>query len=284
MAPRTRPAPPRPSGARRGGPPARGPGSRPVAMPATSCSSAGPCATPCWVGRAPTWTSRCHAAPWPWPSESPRGSGPRRWCSTPSAAPPGWPAPACSSTSTISGRPAWRATSSPRDFTVNALAVPLELLVTAGQAPIVDPTGGLEDLRRRRLRPAGPGVLADDPLRPLRAVRLEATLGLRLTPAAVRLVRAAAPALGRVSVERVRDELVTLLRLPATGRALRRAEALGLLAVILPEIAPDAGRRPAAAASLQRARALPAGRRGERPGAGAPGGAGRRSATSWPGT
>ena len=125
-----------------------------------------------------------------------------------------------------------------RDFTVNALAVPLELLVTAGQAPIVDPTGGLEDLRRRRLRPAGPGVLTDDPLRPLRAVRLEATLGLRLTPAAVRLVRAAAPALGRVSVERVRDEVVTLLRLPTTGRALRRAEALGLLAVILPEIAP----------------------------------------------
>jgi poly(A) polymerase/tRNA nucleotidyltransferase (CCA-adding enzyme) len=125
-----------------------------------------------------------------------------------------------------------------RDFTVNALAVPLDALLAAGRAPIVDPTGGLADLRRRRLRPAGPGVLLADPLRALRAVRLEATLGLALTPAAARQVRAAAPALARVAAERVRDELVTLLRLPATGRALRRADALGLLAVLLPEIGP----------------------------------------------
>jgi putative nucleotidyltransferase with HDIG domain len=41
-----------------------------------------------------------------------------------------------------------------------------------------------------------------------------------------------------VAAERVRDEVVLLLRLPATGRALRRADALGLLAVILPEIGP----------------------------------------------
>jgi poly(A) polymerase len=123
-----------------------------------------------------------------------------------------------------------------RDFTVNALAVPLDRLLAEGRAPVVDPTDGLADLRRRRLRPAGPRVLVDDPLRALRAVRLEATRGLRLTPAAARLVRAAAPGLAGVAAERVRDELVMLLRLPATGRALRRADALGLLAVILPEI------------------------------------------------
>ena len=125
-----------------------------------------------------------------------------------------------------------------RDFTVNALAVPLEPLLATGRAPVVDPTGGLADLAARRLRPAGPGVLLDDPLRALRAVRLEATLGLELASAAARLVRAAAPGLARVAGERVRDELVVLLRLSATGRALRRAEALGLLAVIMPEISP----------------------------------------------
>jgi poly(A) polymerase len=125
-----------------------------------------------------------------------------------------------------------------RDFTINALAVELDPLLAAGRAPIVDPTGGLADLRARRLRPAGPSVLVDDPLRPLRAVRLEATLRVRLTPTAARLARAAAPALARVAAERVRDELATLLRVPGTGRALRRAEALGLLAVIMPEIGP----------------------------------------------
>ncbi|HVG80410.1 MAG TPA: HD domain-containing protein [Patescibacteria group bacterium] len=125
-----------------------------------------------------------------------------------------------------------------RDFTVNALGVPLAALLAAGRAGIVDPTRGRADLRARRLRPAGPGVLADDPLRVLRAVRLEATLGLRLTPAAARAVRAAAPGLTRVAAERVSDELVALLALPATGRALRRSDRLGVLEVVLPEVAP----------------------------------------------
>jgi poly(A) polymerase len=125
-----------------------------------------------------------------------------------------------------------------RDFTVNALAVPLAPLLSAGRARIVDPTGGRDDLRGKRLRPAGPGVLADDPLRALRAVRLEATLGLTLTPAAARAVRATAPALANVSAERVRDEVVALLALPATGRAFRRADRLGVLDAVLPEVTP----------------------------------------------
>jgi poly(A) polymerase len=132
-----------------------------------------------------------------------------------------------------------------RDFTVNALAAPVARLLAAGRAPLVDPTGGVADLRAGRLRPAGPGVLDDDPLRALRAVRLEVTCGLRLTPAAARAVRRTAPALSRVAVERVRDELLALLALPATGRALRRADALGLLAAVLPEVvAMRAARQP----------------------------------------
>ena len=125
-----------------------------------------------------------------------------------------------------------------RDFTVNALAADLRRLLAAGRAPIVDPTGGLADLRARRLRPAGPGVLDDDPLRVLRGVRLEATLGMRLTPAAAKTLRAAAPGLRRVAAERVSEELNALLRVAATGRAIRRADALGALTVVLPEIEP----------------------------------------------
>jgi poly(A) polymerase len=125
-----------------------------------------------------------------------------------------------------------------RDFTVNALAAPLAALVRRGRVSIIDPTGGLADLRARRLRPAGPGVLADDPLRVLRAVRLEAALGLRLTLPGARAVRAAAPGLAHVSAERVRDELLALLGMADSARALRRADALGVLAVVLPEIEP----------------------------------------------
>jgi len=122
-----------------------------------------------------------------------------------------------------------------RDFTVNALAVPLRSLVRDGVAAIVDPTGGLDDLAARRLRPPHPRVLIEDALRPLRGVRLEATLGFRLTPSTARAIRAAAAGLGRVSAERQRDELLLLLALPQAGRALRRLDALGLLAALFPE-------------------------------------------------
>src|SRR6058998_661539 len=49
-----------------------------------------------------------------------------------------------------------------RDFTVNALAVPLRELLVRGGAPIVDPTGGLADLRARRLRAPDLRVFTDD--------------------------------------------------------------------------------------------------------------------------
>jgi len=125
-----------------------------------------------------------------------------------------------------------------RDFTVNALAVPLRALMREGAAPILDPTGGLADIAGKRLRPAGPDVIAGDPLRALRGVRLEATLGFRLTPGGVRAVRAAASGLARVSAERQRDELLLLLGLPRAGRAMRRLDALGLLAALFPEVEP----------------------------------------------
>ena len=59
-----------------------------------------------------------------------------------------------------------------RDFTVNAIAEPIE-----GGAPI-DPLGGLEDLAARRLRMAGAEAFADDPLRVLRLVRIAVELDL----------------------------------------------------------------------------------------------------------
>src|SRR5881628_3871065 len=125
-----------------------------------------------------------------------------------------------------------------RDFTVNALAVPLRELLVRGGAPIVDPTGGLADLRARRLRAPDLRVFTDDPLRALRGVRLEAALGFRLTRGTVAAIRAVAPALAAVAAERVRDELLLVLALPDTARAFRRMDALGLLGVLLPEVEP----------------------------------------------
>jgi tRNA nucleotidyltransferase/poly(A) polymerase len=105
-----------------------------------------------------------------------------------------------------------------RDFTVNALARPL-----AGGA-LVDPLGGEPDLAARRLRAVGPTVFADDPLRLLRAVRLEDELGFRLDEETEELVRASAGLVGEPAGERVVGELE---RLSPDG--LRRADELGLL-------------------------------------------------------
>jgi hypothetical protein len=105
-----------------------------------------------------------------------------------------------------------------RDFTINAIAVPL-----AGGEP-ADPFGGRADLERRVLRVVSRSVFDDDPLRLLRAVRLEDELGLRLDDETALLVQERAALVDRPAGERIVAELV---RLSVEG--FRRAEELGLL-------------------------------------------------------
>ncbi|MGH2920770.1 MAG: hypothetical protein ACRDKU_01720, partial [Gaiellaceae bacterium] len=106
-----------------------------------------------------------------------------------------------------------------RDFTINAIAVPLAGGETA------DPFGGHADLDGRVLRAVSPSVFEDDPLRLLRAVRLEDELGFRLDEETERLLRGHAVLVDRPAGERIYAELV---RLSVDG--LRRAAELGLLA------------------------------------------------------
>jgi poly(A) polymerase len=118
-----------------------------------------------------------------------------------------------------------------RDFTVNAMAVPLE-----GGAPI-DPSGGIRDLAERTLRVLGPGAYEADALRPLRLVRLHAELGLRPDADTERLTLEAAPRLTEPSAERVFAELRRLIVAPGAVGGLELSERLGVLAAVLPEIA-----------------------------------------------
>jgi tRNA nucleotidyltransferase/poly(A) polymerase len=105
-----------------------------------------------------------------------------------------------------------------RDFTINAIAVPL----AGGSAH--DPHAGREDLEARLLRAVRDSVFADDPLRLLRAVRLEDELGFRLEPRTEELLRAHAALVTQPAGERILQELV---RLSAVG--FRRLDELGLL-------------------------------------------------------
>lgn len=122
-----------------------------------------------------------------------------------------------------------------RDFTVDALAVPVGLLVAAGEAAITDPTGGLGDLAASRLRLCAPAALEEDPVRALRGVRLALAPRWGLDAGAEAAIRAVAPALAQAAAERVRDEIIRLLATPAAGQGLRMLDRLGVLPVLFPE-------------------------------------------------
>ncbi|HUA73863.1 MAG TPA: HD domain-containing protein [Solirubrobacteraceae bacterium] len=117
-----------------------------------------------------------------------------------------------------------------RDFTVNAIAEPV-----AGGEPI-DPLGGLGDLAAGRLRAAGPGAFADDPLRVLRLVRVSVELGLEPEPQTLSLAREQAAALSRCSPERVFMELRRIVAAEDALRGLALMSELGATVVVLPEL------------------------------------------------
>jgi tRNA nucleotidyltransferase/poly(A) polymerase len=106
-----------------------------------------------------------------------------------------------------------------RDFTINAIAKPLQ----GGE--LVDPFGGGRDLEDSVLRAVSTTIFADDPLRLLRAVRLEGELGFELAADTELLLRKHAAFVDRPAGERV---LAELRRLSPNG--LRRLDELGLLA------------------------------------------------------
>jgi tRNA nucleotidyltransferase (CCA-adding enzyme) len=127
-----------------------------------------------------------------------------------------------------------------RDFTVNAVAWRPDDLAS-GRGTLVDPHGGIEDLRRGVIRAVGDpdARFAEDALRVLRAVRFSLRFGFSIDPATEAALRRAAPSTATLSGERVRDELLRLLedRSIAPSVAFTRWEELGLLAVLLPELA-----------------------------------------------
>src|SRR5690606_2877853 len=74
-----------------------------------------------------------------------------------------------------------------------------------------------------------------DPIRTLRAVRQSIQFNMRIEPATLTDIRAAAESLNTVSAERIRDELMKMLAVPKAAGALRVADALQLLKACLPE-------------------------------------------------
>ena len=118
-----------------------------------------------------------------------------------------------------------------RDFTINAIAMDL----SNGQ--IIDIHDGQTDLHQKIIRPCSDTALQDDPLRSLRAIRLAASLGLRIAGETIRQMKESAPLLVPVAAERKRDELYRILEGRKPDTALRMMEHVGILPYFLPELA-----------------------------------------------
>ena len=126
-----------------------------------------------------------------------------------------------------------------RDFTVNAMAIPL-----AGNAELIDPHGGLDDLRAGTVRVLHDRSFIDDPTRALRAARYAARFDLELEPRTEKLLRAAD--LSTVSDDRVQGELRRIAAEPDPAKAVSLIVEWG----ILPSIDPAAPERVASVVEL----------------------------------
>ena len=124
-----------------------------------------------------------------------------------------------------------------RDFTVNALAYdPVD-----GQ--LVDPFGGLTDMRDKVLRAVGEPSerFQEDGLRILRGARFVATLDFELEPGTEAAFRGALDTFRRVSPERVREEWMKAMKAEAPSRAFEVMRRTGILEVTYPELLEQVG-------------------------------------------
>ncbi|MGH2486674.1 MAG: hypothetical protein ACRDHE_11735, partial [Ktedonobacterales bacterium] len=137
-----------------------------------------------------------------------------------------------------------------RDYTVNAMALPIEnwaaaLLPARDGGPallpdLLDPLGGREDLARRRLRAAGEHALRHDPGRIVRGARLIARYQLEPTPETLALACEAAPLLGALLLDRLPFEMNLLLAVAGCADGLAFLRDCGALPQLLPTLAGDA--------------------------------------------
>ena len=124
----------------------------------------------------------------------------------------------------------WRADAARRDLTINALSL-------APDGRLYDFFGGQDDLAAGRVRFVGDAArrMAEDWLRALRFFRFHAHYGQGpLDPEGLAAAGQAKAGVAGLSMERVRNELLRLLKAPAPMACLAALADCGLLAVVLP--------------------------------------------------
>jgi len=118
-----------------------------------------------------------------------------------------------------------------RDLTVNGLAATQD-------GSVIDLVGGIADLRARIIRTIGDPDrrFSEDFLRILRAIRLACALDGTILPEVSEAMRRHREGLRKISAERIRDELLRILKTPRATRGIQLLDEHGILELILPEL------------------------------------------------
>jgi poly(A) polymerase len=125
-----------------------------------------------------------------------------------------------------------------RDFTINSLALPLTPAFGSDPWEPVDPLNGADDLAQGIIRRCGPECFYQDPLRLLRAYRLQAQLGMEIEPETRQGLKTGASELNRSAPERRLYEWLQLLAQPRAAPTLSRMNEDGILDILFPEFLP----------------------------------------------
>jgi len=125
-----------------------------------------------------------------------------------------------------------------RDFTVNAMAINLQL--TAYNLQLVDPFGGQADLKNKIIRAVGKAEerFSEDALRMMRAVRFSVTLGKdwKIEERTAQAIKKNSFWLQAISKERIRDEFLKTIMSERAAEGIELLRELGLLRYIIPEL------------------------------------------------
>lgn len=120
-----------------------------------------------------------------------------------------------------------------RDFTINGM------FYDVSKNQLLDYVGGRRDLEEGIIRAIGEPALRfrEDHLRMMRAIRFSARFGFAIEPATAAAIEAGAELIGKISPERIRDELTIILTQANSDIAFAALGSSGLLERVLPEVA-----------------------------------------------
>lgn len=119
-----------------------------------------------------------------------------------------------------------------RDFTINAMAMDVK-------GNLYDPWGGEADLNAglvQATRDQGESLFVDDPLRMMRAIRFAVVYGFEIAASTYTAILKGAHLLAEISRERVRNEFNAIITSAHPAEGVRKLQASGLMAYIIPEL------------------------------------------------